>query len=72
MKDVTLDPSVNAHKPNKSMWACPCYSAYRVDRKRDNLRKLRKFKTVLSVLSLQKILRKEGEKQYSITPLTFS
>lgn len=69
MKDATLDPSVNAHKSSKSMWVCPRYSAYRVDRQRDNLRK---FETVLSVLSLQKNLHKEEEKQYSITPLTFN
>lgn len=55
MKDATWDPSVNAQKSDCFMWAHPCYSIYRVDREKNNLKELGKFKTVFrSVLSFQK------------------
>lgn len=77
MKDATLDPSVNAHKSNKFMCVCPCYSTYTVGRPTDHLKELKKFKTALSVSSLRKNLSKTGKSSIlshfmSIIPLTFN
>lgn len=63
MKDATLDPSVNAQKSDCFIWVYPCYSIYGVDRQKNNLKELRKFKTVFrSVLPLQKQKKKTHKK----------
>lgn len=73
MKGATLDPSVNAHKSNKFMWVYPCCSTYTLD----NLKELRKFKSVLSELSFQNTEVKQRKSSIlssfmSIIPLTFN